>query len=424
MALSLDFMHWIDRYVGRLVITALQPFNLRAYRATPPSLVDFQPRRILIVKFWGIGSIALAGPTVTALREQYPDAEFFFLTLAGNRAFMEHLPAIDHVITLDIQGGAGKVATRTLRLLRALRRHRFDLVVDLEFFTRFSALVSFFTGAPVRVGFHAWEVFRGRFHNIRVPFNRYWHVTENFFNLGRAAGVTRESPPRFRLSANEAAGREVEQALEVAGVQGEERVVLFNPNAGDLALERRWPPAYFARLARVLSDETGIRPVFIGAPGERDYVTAVVAESGPAAVNLAGALSVGGLIRLLDRAEALITNDTGPLQLALTQDLPTLSFFGPETPVLYGPRQGRHRVLYRHLACSPCINVHSQKKVRCIFGHPICLESIPVERAAREARALLAGEAGPLWAVNRGHPGDGGAEGHDELETPPGPGTV
>ena len=91
MALSLDSMHWIDRYLGRIVLTVLQPFNLRSYRSAPPSLDGFQPRRILLVKFWGIGSIALAGPTVTALRERYPDAEFTFLTLAVNRAFLDHL---------------------------------------------------------------------------------------------------------------------------------------------------------------------------------------------------------------------------------------------------------------------------------------------------------------------------------------------
>jgi ADP-heptose:LPS heptosyltransferase len=402
MALSLGFMHWIDRYMGRIVVTAMQPFNLRRYFGKPPAIEGIDPRRVLVVKFWGMGSIALAGQTLNALRVRYPHAEFHFLTLASNAEFLRHVKAVDRVVALDIRGGAFTVLVRMLRLLAGLRRRRFDLVVDLEFFTRFSALVSFLSGAPVRVGFHAWEVWRGNLHNIDVPFNRYWHVTRNFLNLGRAAGVPADEPPPFRLEVGPEAREEAEAALEAAGVRPEERVVLVNPNAGDMALERRWPAENFAAVARALAADDGVRPVLLGAPSERSYVGRIAEQAGRPVVSLAGKLSVGGLLGLLERAELLISNDTGPLQLALTQGPATLSFFGPETPILYGPRGGRHRVLYAHLACSPCINVHSQKRVRCIFGHPVCLETIGVERALAEARALLAGEEGRVWSVREG----------------------
>ncbi|MBN2490167.1 MAG: glycosyltransferase family 9 protein [Planctomycetes bacterium] len=402
MALSLARMHWIDRHIGRVLVTAMQPLNLRRYLVAPPSVQGLDPRRVLVVKFWGIGSIALAGQTLNALRAHFPRAEFHFLTLAANADFLRHVKAVDHVVALDICGGALTVLVRIVRLLAALRRRRYDMVVDLEFFTRFSALVSFLSGAPVRVGFHAWEVWRGNLHNIVVPFNRYWHVTRNFFNLGRAAGIAAAEPPPFRLEVGADARREAEAALLAAGVRPGERLVVFNPNAGGMALERRWPPENFAGLVRELAATDGIRAVLIGAPSERAYVARIAEQAGAEAVNLAGRLSIGGLIALLERAALLVSNDTGPLQLALTQERPTLSFFGPETPVLYGPRAGCHRVLYQELACSPCINVHSQKRVRCIFGHPVCLESIPVERAAAAARALLAGRGGEGWSVRGG----------------------
>ena len=135
---------------------------------------------------------------------------------------------------------------------------------------------------------------------------------------------------------------------------------------------------------------------------QRSFISnpAVVKQAGAAAVNLAGKISIGGLLALYEQAEGLVTNDSGPLQLALCQGLPTVSFFGPEIPVLYGPQYGRNRVLFQHLACSPCINVHSQKKVRCVHGRPICLESIDVQRAADEVRALLRGDDGPMWGIH------------------------
>lgn len=392
MALSLGFMHRVDRYLGGLLVTALQPFNLRRYFGRVAHPDPLTPERVLVIKFWGIGSIALAGPTLAALRARYPQARVHFLTLESNRAFLEFVPQVDEVIALDIRGGPFAVFGRILKLLTGLRRRRFDLVVDLEFFTRFSALVTFLTRAPVRVGFHAWEVWRGNFTTTDVPFNRYYHVTQNFFHLAQAAGVAGDVPPDFRLATGEREASEVDAVLREAGVQAGERLVLINANAGGLALERRWPPAQFAALAREVADQLGCRPVFIGAPSEQDYVKPIAAEAGDRAVNLAGRLSIGGLIRLFESAQLLVTNDSGPLQLALTQGLSTVSLFGPETPVLYGPRSGRNRAIYLHLSCSPCMNVHTQKQVRCIHGRPICLEGISIDRVLTEVRALLAAD--------------------------------
>jgi lipopolysaccharide heptosyltransferase II len=389
--LSLERMFWIDRYLGSLAVTLIQPFTPRFRYGTVQNLA---PERMLAIKFWGMGSLALAAPSLLALKQRYPKAELSVLTLASNASFVECLPFVDRVLSVDIRGRAPTVFARLAYLTLLLHRYHFDLVLDFEFFTRFSAIVSFSTRAPVRVGFHAWEVWRGNLHNVRVPFNRYWHVTRNFFSMVQAVGVAGETPASFRPHASSLAKAEAEQALNAAGVSPRDRIVLFNPNAGELALERRWPAHSYATLARRLAEELEIRPVFIGSREERAYVEQIVTQAGRQAVNLAGSVSVAGLLALLERAEALITNDSGPLQLALAVDLPTLSFFGPETPMLYGPRDPTHRVLYRGLACSPCINVHSHKRVRCIYGHPVCLETIEVEQALTEARAMLARERG------------------------------
>ena len=387
MKLSLNFMHWIDRYVGSVLMTLLQPFNLRRYLSKPPDVKQVRPRRILIIKFWGIGSIALAGPTIAALRDQYGDAQIHFLTLKENEHFLNCFSEIDRVRSVDINAGAISVLFRLLKLLWSLSRGRYDIVVDLEFFTRFSALVTFITGARIRAGFHAWEVWRGNAHNIEVPFNRYWHVTRNFFNLGRAAGIDAAEPPEFRLQVTADNRAEAASVLAANRIAADETIVLINPNAGKLGLDRRWPPGNFAELALKLA-RTGVRPVFIGAPSETDYVAAIAVDAGESAVDLAGTLSIDALLALFERSAMLITNDSGPLHLAVTQDLPTLSFFGPETPVLYGP-SAPHRIMYQELACSPCINVHSQKQIHCIYGRPLCLEQISVEAAFAEATAML-----------------------------------
>lgn len=390
MPVSLELMHWVDRYLGSALCTVLQPLNLRHYLRPPPSPDALDPRHVLLIKFWGLGSIALAGPAVAALRRRFPQARFTFLSLAPNRELLELLPEVDGVLTVDLDRGLTGVTAQLLARIGTLRREGCDLVVDFEFFTRVSALVTFLTGAPVRAGFHAWEVWRGNFHNVRVPFNRYWHVQRNFLQLAAAVGAEVEPPPLFRLPVTAAMRAEAAAALAAVGVGAEEELLLVNPNAGAMALERRWPADRFAALARRAAATTGLRPVFLGARGEEAYVAGIVAAAGPPAVSLAGRLSLRGLLGLFCRARLLVTNDSGPLQLALTQGLRTVSFFGPETPVLYGPRGERHRVLYAGIPCSPCMNVHSQKRVRCLYGHPVCLEQLDVDRALAAVRDLAA----------------------------------
>src|SRR5262249_7649488 len=130
------------------------------------------------------------------------------------------------------------------RLVLALRRARFDRVVDFEFFTRFSALVSLASGAPETLGFSAPKVWRGSFHARTVPFNRYWHVARNFRALaGGEDGEEVRSLSPFPLLADDQAS--VLAALERAGVPGDRAIAVLNPNAGVLALERRWPAASF-----------------------------------------------------------------------------------------------------------------------------------------------------------------------------------
>jgi heptosyltransferase-2 len=138
----------------------------------------------------------------------------------------------------------------------------------------------------------------------------------------------------------------------------------------------------------VLADETGCDVVLIGSEREAAYVRRIRDEAGrPNIHELAGALSLGMLAELLQRSKLLVTNDSGPLHLAVALDVPTVSLFGPETPVLYAPPQnGRHIVFFKNIDCSPCINVHNGKLMKCCRTRPECLESITVAEVVRAIR--------------------------------------
>ena len=397
MSVSIRTLQQVDRRLGPLAHGILQP--LRLVRRRPPEAV----RRLLIVKFWGLGSLTLLGPAVRVLRRRFPDAEIDLLTLESNTTYARRLGAFDNILCLSLGLGWSGTIVGIGRMLRAVRRRRYDRLYDFEFLTHFSALIARLSRARWIVGYSAPEVWRGGFFDETVAFNRYWHVARNARSLaggenGRDVALDEMIRPTTTVAGREEAAR----ALADGPVASGRPIVVVNPNAGQLALERRWPRERFVTLVNGLlgsSDAAarlGIAPgdlrvVLIGAPDEREYVESIrLATLRPDAVDdMAGRLSIDGLLALLDRSALLVSNDSGPLHLAAALGRPVVAMFGPETPVMYAPLSPRAAVLYRPPACSPCINVHDNKMATCHLGHPLCLEGIDPAEVLTAAAAVV-----------------------------------
>ena len=372
-----------DRFLGRVACTLLQPWRwARRLRRTQ----DGQGvNRILLIKFWGIGSLQLLTPAVGTLRRRHQDATFVLLTLSDNETFVRGLGVFDEVVSLNVHSTSWfGITRRILALIGRLRSQRFDRIYDFEFFTRFSAVISFAVGAPRSLGFSSTSAWRGGLHTDDVTFNRYWHVSRNFRALAggeNGAEVTSDQLAPFVVTPADALS--LDRKLTRVGVDAEREIVILNPNAGQLSLERRWPRNNFATLAQRIHSASSASVVLIGSNSEREYTAGVrnAARDGDLErlVDLSGELSMGELCALLSRARALITNDSGPMHLAAALGIPTLGLFGPETPLMYAPLGPRADSLYIPPVCSPCINVHQGKVASCIHERPECLENITVD---------------------------------------------
>jgi lipopolysaccharide heptosyltransferase II len=384
--LSLSMMKLIDSIIGQILCFLLSP--LAKLKRNRPASYPVVADKTLIIKFWGLGSIILIAPTAAKLKSKYPACRIYFLTFENNRDVCDMIPDIDETITIRMNS-IFNFARDTISVLWRIRREKFDFVVDLEFFTRFSALISFFSNAKVKAGFHAWETYRGNLHDIRSPFNYYWHVTDSFISL--ATGQTNSAGTEcVKMFVPEHMKRWAGRFLQERPTASEMKIVVVNPNAGELALERRWPAEKFIQLLQILERKDSISVFLIGAASERDYNASILNEAGTERVeNLAGCLTIPELAAFFSRADLLISNDSGPLHIACGVGTPTISFFGPETPVLYGPLGNMHRFFFKNISCSPCINIHKAKTVRCRHGNSDCLARISVEEVVSAVEEML-----------------------------------
>src|SRR5947207_1438116 len=142
--LSVDFMRAMDRFAG-IPLCHLTRLVLPAASRTPI-------QRILVIKFFGIGSIILITPALAILRAAFPEATIDMLTFQSQSGLAARLPQINqvHAVRPD---DIGSMASSSWNVISSIRETRYDCVLDFEFFSKYSTLMCAWSGAPRRIGF-------------------------------------------------------------------------------------------------------------------------------------------------------------------------------------------------------------------------------------------------------------------------------
>jgi len=385
----------IDTWAGRVLLSVLFAISrLRARyggppqpsrRATTPPAETEQlvPRRVLAIKLYGLGNIAMLLPVLAALRHEHPDVELDFLSLEENRSLLERSGLVDRVLSVKARSYAGLVVD-LVRVFLSIRRRRYDLVLDFEQFIKLSTVITYLSGARHRFGFNTDGQGRGGLYTTRVVYRDGDHMSEVFMRLLQPLGVEGSTAPaRLRIDTDEFAA--VERLLAASGVNPDGRPLVAvhvgsGPNFYKLAL-KRWPPENFGKLCDLLIERHGAAIVYTGR-GEEEaaLVREAIAVMKHDAINACDRLSIGELLALLDRSDVAVTNDTSVMHLAGLVESPVAAFFGPTDPMQYGPRNPHDVVLYRDLFCSPCLTNYNLKISYCT--NPVCIRSIGVEEAS------------------------------------------
>ncbi len=387
--MTLHFMRFVDRVCG-IPLCWIAGASLALVRRTrvrhraPVTAI----RKILVIKFFGLGSILLITPALRTLKQSLPQAQITFLSFAAHKEMLERLPSVDDVLVVRTSSLRGFLSD-LLKLLCHLRQRRFDVVFDFEFFSKFSTFLSALTQAPYRIGFALPTRWRTAILTHPVLLEKRQHVSLSFGKqieaLFGCEPETHIDPPLITPRDDVTLRKEIGPLPSL--------FVVMNVNAGETFLERRWPPDRFALLASELIIKYSMPIYFIGLKHERSYVEDVLRliPFREECHNLAGILSFPLLAALLARCTLFISNDTGPLHLAAALGTPSLGLYGPESPQFYGARGPRVRLVYGKSTCSPCMNVYNAKTNHCSYNAE-CMREIEVNHVLQEVDQILAEE--------------------------------
>jgi ADP-heptose:LPS heptosyltransferase len=393
LPVGISTLQHTDRWIGAPLCAVLTFLRKIFEPAAPPGPRRVQ--RILFVKFAEQGSTVLAYPAIRRATEMVGRENVYFVVFEDNRFILDAMEIIPegNVITIATQSLFG-LATSALQAVFRVRKIRIDAVVDMEFLTRFSAILTFTTGAKSRVGFHTFfgdGPYRGDLMTHRLLYNPHLHTSQMFEAMVEA--LTRDPAvlptfdytpsvnqpfAEFRPSLSEVA--EINALLQRENPRiASAPLILLNPNAGDLLPLRRWPPQRYVELARRLLERYADLFIgFTGAPAEAAANNQLADEVGSSRViPLAGKTTLRQVLVLYTRSEILVTNDSGPAHFASMTPIRVVTLFGPETPALFAARSPNATALWAAIACSPCVNAYNNRQSVC--RNNLCMQAITVD---------------------------------------------
>src|SRR5216110_1557514 len=319
LPVGISTLQHTDRWIG-MPLCAILTLLRKIFEATgPPGPRRVQ--RVLFIKFAEQGSTVLAYPAIRRATAMVGRENVYFVVFEDNRFILDVMEIIpeQNVITISTKSPY-TLAIGAFRAVLRARKIDIDAVIDMEFLTRFSAMLTFLTGAKSRVGFHTFfgdGPYRGDLMTHRLLYNPHLHTSQMFEAMVEALTrdpavlptfdfTPRVNQPLARFRPSQSEVDEINILLQRENPRiGSAPLILLNPNASDLLPLRRWSPLRYVQLARRLLERyPELFIAFTGAPTEAAAINQLASDvASSRVISLAGKTTLRQVLVLYTRSE-------------------------------------------------------------------------------------------------------------------------
>jgi len=346
---------------------------------------------VLVLQTSFIGDTVLTLPLLCEIKRRFPSARLTFFCSPQGHELARNSTAIDEII-VDDKKGHDRGIYGLWRQALGLRKRSFTVALTPHKSLR-SALILYLARIPCRVGFRqskGWYLFN---RLVDRPAERH-DVDRNLSLLG-AFGISSEDCERDFALPGASDERTAIQELLSLKETGAKRL-LFGVNPGSVWATKRWQAQGFADVIKLLKARWECEVIIFGGPEDTQLTARIHEISGSNCINYAGRLSLRQLPQALSACDVFITNDSGPMHIAVARRVPTVALFCATTPALgFYPYSSDAVVLQKDLPCRPCSS-HGGR--RCPLGTEDCMRLIGPEHVLRAVERLVErrGEKGAL----------------------------
>ena len=380
--MNVDMMRKVDYYVG-IPLAFIGTILDKGFNIFRSSKI-VKPKNVLLIELSEMGSAIIVDPAMRKLKANI-EGELFFVIFSKNKISLDLLGTVksENIYMLD-ESSIGSLIVSAFKFIFWCRKMKIDSTIDLELFSRVTALLSFVSGAKNRVGFHSFHnegLYRGDFLTKKVAYNPHQHIAKSFvalvdalLNPNEEIPYTKRVIPDSEIQIAKAVidPADKKEVLNIIASKYEgfdpniNPVILVNSNASDLLPQRRWDRKNYCEVInKILSYNDKAIVLLTGAPAEFEGAQLLAdCVNDKRCINFASGVKFLQLPTLYSLSAFMLTNDSGPAHFASITDMHTFVIFGPETPALYGSL-GPTTPIFAGMACSPCVSASNHRKTPC-----------------------------------------------------------
>jgi heptosyltransferase-3 len=338
-----------------------------------------EPKNILIVRTDRIGDVVLSLPLPGLIKKKYPSCKVAFLTKEYTKSLVEEHPQIDS--TIQLFENYKKIFF--WRNVKEIKKHNFDSCV-VVYPTFKIALIIFLSGIKHRVGTgYRWYsfLFNHKFYEHR-KFAQYHELEHNvhllkFFNI-------EEIPDRkninFKLQVNKLSEEKVEQVLSQFQFNNNLPIIIFHPGSGGSAVDL--PVSKMKELIDLTVKNLQVKIIITGTPEEKKICEELSADNN--VLNLAGLFNLGELVALINKADLMVANSTGPIHIAAALKKHIIGFY-PKikvcSPERWGPYSEKSFIFQPEINCNNCTREQCERLD--------CMNSININEVFKKIESVL-----------------------------------
>lgn len=304
--------------------------------------------KILILKPSGLGDIIHSIPVVKGLKVVYPKAEVHWLVFNKFYEILLNIKEIDKTILWNRDGGWAEY----IRVLKLIRREKYDLAIDLQGLLR-TAILVYFSKSKRKMATSLLREFSWLIERPVAKFEPSMHaVDRNYLIVKKLSNGKIQQTPLSFLPWISLTTEEIVNAKKLLNGNFKRPLVLFITTSR--GRHKVWPASYFSKLINLMIKEFNITPIFLGMSGEEETVSMITRNIASYYVNLVGRTNLRMACAVISLCDFVIGNDSGLLHISSALDKPTFGIFGPTNPRWFSPYNSKSTFIYKNYECSPC----------------------------------------------------------------------
>lgn len=343
--------------------------------------MEFQPKKILLIRFGAMGDVLLTTPAIRCLRKKFPQAKIDFLVKLEYVPLLRGNPHVDVVIPFDAKSGISGL----FQMGKWMRTQKYELIVDFQkntnsiFLSRYAGVHSRLVWNPERWKRWLWVDFRIRSHSYGRP------VPLKYLHALRSLGVE-DDGKGLELYIPQEIHRRVDHLLKSRKIQEEKPILALAPGAGRNT--KRWPKENYIELGKYFQRQ-GFSIFLLGGNQDKSLCQFINEKIGQGSWDFSG-VSLLETASLITRASVIVTNDTGLMHMACALQKKGVAIFGPTTRELgFFPFRSPVVVVEKPLKCRPC-SFHGTQY--CIRGHFRCMKEISTQEVVNAVQKMVESE--------------------------------